>query len=74
MTLFEIFSGGPREVLAKVGNSVLLVTLTSAQDLCREKCKQSKINFTCRKDYVTKQIYKQILEVSEDSGLMEVSK
>lgn len=39
MTLFDIFSGGPSDVLANVGNSVLLVTLMSAQDL-RRKNKQ----------------------------------
>lgn len=49
MTLFDIFSGGPSDVLANVGNSVLLVTLMSAQDL-RRKNKQKmrtkvKVNF-----------------------------
>lgn len=36
MTLFEIFSGGPSDVLANVGNRVLLVTLISAQDFRHE--------------------------------------
>lgn len=42
MTLFEIFSGGPNEVLENVGKSVLLVTLTSAQDLKRKENKQQE--------------------------------
>lgn len=46
MTLFDIFSGGPSDVLANVGNSVLLVTLMSAQDLRRKnKQKMSESKF-----------------------------